>query len=102
MLAVYIPGVYTRDMENNCTASISRYGYPVAEFDETTLVIARRSVIAKSVIWDAEYSAFRVIGWYAKKDGSRGAQIAKPLAFAAELPDYILDALRPLISKAGE
>jgi hypothetical protein len=88
-------------MTNNMNAGISRYGYPVVDFDETTLVISRRNVVAKSVIWDAEYSAYRVIGWYAKKDGTCGAQIAKPLAFSGELPADIVEALRPLIAKVN-
>jgi hypothetical protein len=88
-------------MTNNLTASVSRYGYPIATFNETTLFISRRNVVAESVIWDAEYSAYRVIGWYAKKDGTRGAQIAKPIAFACELPSDIVEALRLLISEVG-
>lgn len=76
------------------TASLSPYGYPVAKFEERTFTIARRDVIADTVIWDAEYGAFRVIGHYAKKDGTAGAQIAKPLAFAYELPAEIVAALK--------
>ena len=87
-------------MTNNITATVSRYGWPIANFDQTTLVISRRGVVTDTVIWDAEYGAYRVIGWYAKKDGSRGNQVAKPIAFARELPQDILDALRPLIVKA--
>lgn len=81
----------------NLTASMSRYGYPVAEFSETTLTVSRRAVVASAVIWDAEYGAFRVIGHYAKKDGTAGAQIAKPLAFGSEIPSDVREAIKALI-----
>ncbi len=81
----------------NLTASVSHYGYPTVNFEERTLTISRRAVIANSVIWDAEYGAFRVSGHYAKKDGTAGAQIAKPLAFESELPADIVAALKALI-----
>jgi hypothetical protein len=77
----------------NLTATMSPYGYPIARFDAVTLTISRRPVVVDCIIWDAEYGHFRAIGRYAKKDGTAGAQIAKPLMFRGEVPEAVLDAL---------
>lgn len=80
-------------MSNLTSAYMSRYGYPIAEMEPTTLMVAGRAVIVGSIIWDEEYAAYRGIGHYAKKDGTAGHQIAKPLMFALEVPPAVRDAL---------
>lgn len=79
------------------TASTSRYGYPIAEFEPAPLTVANRVVIATAVIWDAEYNHFRAIGHYAKKDGTAGFQVAKPLMGRGEVPADMRAALEELV-----
>lgn len=86
------------DTINNINAGQSPYGYPLASFDDAAIVVSGRVVIANAILWDAEYGHYRASGWYAKKDGTRGRQIAKPLMFLPEVPTAILEALEPLIA----
>lgn len=83
------------------TASMSRYGYPVARFDPRTLTVGRREVVADAIIWDAEYGAYRAIGHYAKKDGTAGRAIAKPIMWWSEVPADIREAIRAVDPTAG-
>lgn len=81
---------------SNVKCSLSPYGYPIAEFSPTALTIGRRVVIVSSIIWDADYGYYRAIGNYAKKDGTRSAQIAKPIMAVSEVPSQILFELSSL------
>lgn len=86
---------------DNVSASMSRYGYPIASFDPTPITVGQRTVIADSIIWDAEYGAYRAIGRYAKKDGTASAQIAKPLMGGGEVPDNVRTALATVPGAPG-
>ena len=79
------------------SASMSRYGYPLATLEPVTLTIARRPVVVHAILWDAEYGHYRASGFYAKKDGTAGRQVAKPLMSRAEVPADVLDALAPFV-----
>lgn len=78
-------------------AAMSPYGYPVARFEPLTLTIARRPVVVDAIIWDEEYGHFRACGFYAKRDGSAGRQVARPLMGRGEVPSDVLDALAPFL-----
>jgi hypothetical protein len=83
-------------------AYMSPYGYPLATFTPRPITVGRRVVIATAVLWDDDYGRYRVIGHYARQDGTKGGQTAKALAGAAEVPADIRDALAPLVQAARE
>lgn len=85
----------------NVSASMSRYGYPIARFDPTPITVGQRTVIADTIIWDAEYGHYRAGGFYAKKDGTAGSQIAKPIMGGREVPDNVRAALATVPGAPG-
>lgn len=73
---------------------ITRYGETLAIFEETVLTAWGKPVAMTAIMWDAEYGFFRGFGFYLKKDGTPGRQIAKPIMGPAEVPAEIRTALK--------
>lgn len=80
----------------NLVVEMSHYGYPLARFDEVVLSVWGRDVYVDAIYWDAEYGCYFGSGHYARKDGSRGRRVAKPVMSAVSMPEAVLSALQAL------
>lgn len=80
------------------TTEQSPYGYPIARFSWRVIIISGRPVHTENIYWDEEYGCYSTRGFYGKKDGTRGRQVATPAIGAGEVPQDIREALKPLIS----
>ena len=80
----------------NLVVEVSRYGYPIARFEEYVVEAWGRPVHLDAVYWDSEYAAYVGVGHYGKKDGSRGRQVAKPVLQYHSIPPGVKEAIDAL------